>query len=277
MGINRDNNTIDYYGYGISPSFDGIDLSRWLIYGDENDNPRRNVGLSINDWNSTSINNYQGTAEYCTFCIDDFTGDRYRCQDNAQLFDRQILFDLTIDFNETTNIYQSVLKTNNNQLKEFIKINNKTSEYLKKKKLKLLQLRSLTNNTNNTNNNYNSKKRKQNDVTKKTYFKLNKEIDDIWDYFVYGDSSALTEALWQEGKRIAIEYTQNSFYNSYYDCQTEIFSNAASPAYFNGAWTPWWDFDEYSRRMETWCGDDLNHVLMDLYTTKYDQDQYALS
>ena len=279
---------LDYnYGYGISsPSFDGIDLSRWLIYGDENDNPRRNVGLSINDWNSSLIgivfvsnltnhrykliNNFYGRADYCKFCTDEFTGARYRCQESADLFDNSILFDLTLDYNETTNLYPYTMKTKE-QLKKFIEMNNKTNEYLQKKQLKLLKEKQK------------QQKKQKNEKTfdehkvsrianKNVDFELKKEINDIWDYFVYGDGNAVTEGIWEEGKRIVGEYTQNSFYNSYSDCQTETFPSAANPTLFDNVWTPWWDFDEYSRKMQTWCGDDLNPVLMDLYTTTYDQD-----
>ena len=235
----------------ISEAFDGIDLSRWLIYGDEDDNPRTNVGLSINLWNSTDdnavsvvfvsnltnhryklIKTVEHNGNYCKFCINQQTGLRYRCETTSVPTDSLYLFDLTLDYNETTNLYYSITYSKQ-KMKQFIEFHNQTN--------------SMVTSQLNT-----------------------KDIKDVWDYFVHGDiSSSLVSQLWQEGRQVAQSYTENPLFNDFSDCSRTKFPHKASPEHFDDVYTPWWDFDEYVEKLTAYCGDIFNDALMTLYNTTY--------
>ena len=267
----------------IPDAFDGLDLSHWLIYGDETENPRTNVPLSVNNWNVSAnatdheddpisivflsnVTNHRykiiysllRQGNYCDYCEDDTTGDRERCAVFSTPNGTRFLYDLTLDYNETTNLYNSAGDVNDPKriakLKRLLGKNNKTREYEIKKHQRLMKrgVNVAISGGNDTNTN-------------------GVEIEDLWDYFVYMDSNLLVSQLWEQGKQLAMSYTTGPFYNTYSQCQRKVFMNAASPAKFGGAYTPWCTFDEYVTKMNNNCGDDYNEALMELYTTLYDQ------
>ena len=262
--------------------FDGYDLSHWLIYGDENDNTRTNVGLSINKWNVTepvssntgpnaivfysTLTNHRykmvygdissNNNGYCQYCTRVNTGIKYRCETDASVNGTHFLYDLTLDFNETTNIYYSNNISEDASssyyvyFKHWIEENNKTKEYMEKKDKTLL----------------NSNKNKNNSSSSVLIIK------EIWDYFLFSDSLSVVEQLWNEGKSIAVGYSQSQLFNQYSECQAEYFLLYSNPSLFDGAYTPWWEFDDYVEKMEEYCADGIyNQALFDLYTTLYSQ------
>ena len=261
----------------ISNSFDGYDLSRWLIYGNENDNIRTSVGLCINYWNSTltpqdldpialvfnsSITNHnykmiygyaeEGNANYCQYC-ERKNGNKYRCEKEANLTGTYFLYDLTLDFNETTNLWYnstllSVDKDEANEFNKWIEINNRSEEYQEKQKQTLLV----------------------EDVDRMVHA----EVNDVWDYFMYGDGANLVNRLWREGKNIAVEFTENEFFNQYSTCQQTYFTMDADPSFYDNAYTPWWEFDTYVETFTEYCDypDGIyNEALLELYRTLYEQ------
>ena len=146
VAIKKENTTDNYLKYLVGESFDGIDLSQWLLSGDRNDNPRTNVGLSINSLssfnNSVAIvfesdltgHRYKfiylaeisrQNAGYCTFCYHERTGVKYRCEISDTTEDVEFIFDLTIDFNETTNLLTNISQTKNLHLEN----NNETYKF----------------------------------------------------------------------------------------------------------------------------------------------------
>ena len=119
---NKDKNTLLSSDFA---EFDGFDLSNWLLYGNSNDNPRVSVGLSINEWdggNDISVvfiseitgHLYKfmalaaplGLVSWCTYCAGTRTTNwqPYRCENVAFEENFELLYDLTLDFNETTNL-----------------------------------------------------------------------------------------------------------------------------------------------------------------------------
>ena len=272
-------------GYGISQSFDGYDLSRWLIYGNENDNNRTNAPLSISIWNNSSpdsapigltfyspLTNHRykliygsQEGEYCQYCTDWYDNSRYRCQTGFPTEGNYWLFDLTLDFNETTNLYDAT-RFSKQQLKQYVENNNKTNQFYQKQKKKLLKnvIINTKETTTNSSSSYNYKLNSAAGVE----LQLIEEIEDVWDYFLYSDGDSIVDELWNEGREIVHGYTQNELFSDYTGCCDVPFIDAGNPAIY-GAWTPFFSFEEYTTHMEDECGNYMTDALMELYTSIY--------
>ena len=240
-------------------SFDGFDLSQWLLYGDSEDNPRLSVGLSINDQDlgleiahvfiseitghwykfmDLSTAPSSGTNNgWCTFC-DGKTNtnwEPYRCVVKADgESTSQLLYDLTLDFNETTNLMTSEMLGS--------KLNVNVTYGLKSDGIK-----------NNT----------------------KVQIESMDDYFNGIINDETVEAIWQEGLRIAFDYTQESMYfNNYLSCafNGEYFTQA-DPQYLGDAWRPFLSFNEYINDFNQDCEMNCNEYLAQLYLSRYEEEQ----
>ena len=256
-------------------SFDGIDLSKWLLFGDESDNTRNNVGLSVNTINSGYDTAIVFTSEvtghrykfmdlgsppphgdWCDWCHNEHSGQVHRCRINANLTETKYLYDLTLDFNETTN-----LKTDD---KTIGNIN------LKSKSLATTNNMTTVINTANVNlfeyymnqNGDNVQIQNMSDYGRK--FVL---IDDIDGKSVKADVSSV---LWDEGYVLAEGFREDEYFNDYLECQYTMYTQWGDPTNLGGAYGPFLDFDLYKDFFEADCGRFVTSPpLYDLYTTRY--------
>ena len=264
VALKKENTTENYLKYLVGESFDGIDLSQWLLYGNNSENSRTNVGLSINNLSplnvsvsivfESEITNHRykfmyltswnvDDGEYCTFCSDDDNSininseseSRQRCIIRDVEKSNKLMFDLTIDANESTNIMTDSID---------IMLMSNTSEFQRL-----------------TNSNYNDKS--------KFHYKsnCNYEINDLSDY-KKSVNQELVQLLWDEAEIIIYEYQQNILYNTFLFCQRESFDES-NPANFDDAFSPFFSWQEYQVSFEQVCGDHINDVLLEMYLSYY--------
>ena len=244
VSLRLHNTTDKYKDYLVESSFDGIDLSQWLLYGNVKNNRRTHVGLSINDLDpqdedisivfESNVTGHRykfmklvdtpSNAYYCTYCYNDTTAQKQRCKINAGGTSLEMLFDLTIDSNETSN-----LKTTNSKSVNQHKPNNKNK---------------------NKNKNYNHVS-----ILELEDYKKSQNVD-------------LVDVLWEEAEIIVEEYMNNVLYNDYLSCQSWTYSES-NPAFFGDAWSPFFSWEEYQGIFQNTCGDTMNQVLLEMYLTLY--------
>ena len=243
-------------------SFDGFDLSNWLLYGDSNDNPRSSVGLSINEWDSGNniavvyisevtghlykfmkLTSAAGIVPWCVFCpgTHETNWEPYACQIDGYEQNSNILYDLTLDFNETTNL-----------------VDQETQEHLEK--LEKLEF-------------YDLGFEKQNENGEYRLQSANKrvEIKRLMDYFsVDNVNDNIIDEIWQEGVDVVDYYMQESeLFNNYLSCQFTPYTDDANPNNFDGSWAPFFSFSEYSQTFINDCGSTCNAGLVNMYMTRY--------
>ena len=239
-------------------SFDGYDLSKWLIYGDENDNPRQHVALSIVEWTALDVDTGVGDLpsiaivfksdltgntyklikspqleitgittfiqDRCEYCINETTGERYRCIEIVDFTTSIVIHDLTFDKSETYNLYQ-IYDTYADSYRE--------TEYNEfDNRIKLTNIKDYYNN-----------------------FKMT----------IYIISNLLSQA-----ESIVDGYSSHWMYNQFSDCANEM-DEPGFALHFNETYRPWYDFDEYVDRWSSgdYCKDKFDDALVQLYTTTY--------
>ena len=270
VALKIENNTDNYSKYLVRESFDGIDLSQWLLYGDSNDNPRTSLGLSVNSLyplnNSVSIvfeseltdHRYKfiylteaktHSSEYCAFCHNYGSNIEERCEINDPISDVEMLFDLTIDGNETTNLITDSLRN--------LIMSNKS-----------LSMNENMNKNKNMNKNMNVNKFGSKAIHRNSgKYTKHSEVNYLSDY-KKNANNGLVDLLLAEAEAIIYEYQENALYNEYLMCQAINF-NQANPALFGSAWSPFFSWQEYQSTFQEICGNYINDVLLEMYLSDY--------
>ena len=78
-------------------------------------------------------------------------------------------------------------------------------------------------------------------------------------------------SIWNEGVLfVNTEYIDNNpMFNDYLTCQQAILAHHVDPSLFGGAFSPFFTWDEYTSELDSLCSDDINPVLSVMYSTKY--------
>ena len=259
VALKNENKTDNYLEYLVRESFDGTDLSQWLLYGDGNDNPRRNVGLSINTFVpfNTSISivfesditgdRYKfmylthqiATSQdtnYCSFCSRRQSKSEQRCKIDGPTENARLLFDLTVDANETTNLVTDDIRN--------------------------LHISSLNHSIDR-----NKLKTKSIDVGKDENKKYNYNIKYLSDY-KKNENAGLIDLLWEEAEAIVYEYQDNALFNNFLTCQQSK-RPEADPSNFGNAYSPFFSWQEYQTAFQQDCDGYINDVLLEMYLSDY--------
>ena len=278
VALKRENSTDNYFKYLVDESFDGIDLSQWLLYGNNSANPRRNVGLSINSLvplnESVSIvfdseitnhrykfiylpNSRVQNGDYCIFCDYGDSDSREACQLHVPLTDSKLMFDLTIDANETSNLITDSTGSSSIHIHstQHLQMLNRNFSDVDIDHHNTNKIERITDHKSNVN--YELKFSNNYDY----------QINDLSDYKKKVNEE-LIQLLWTEAEIIIYEYQQNALFNNYLSCQHESFSEA-NPGNFGDAYSPFFSWQEYQISFEEICGDYINDVLLEMYLSYY--------
>ena len=262
VALKLENKTDDYSKYLMNETFDGIDLSQWLLYNDASQNTHTKMPLSINNIDSDELESdvsiiYESElvanrvykfmyleavpnsafSEWCYF--DSKTGQRSETTTNS-VDTTRLLFDLTKDANETYNLMEAPSLR-------------KTPILAATSKEMAIQLR----------DSYKAK------ITKKFGKNgLDQVIGNVTDYELEENEDVIL-FLWYEGQAFVYEYMTSPLYNNYLDCQEDIHYASADPANHDNAWSTYMGWEEFRTEFLANCEEFTNDLLLELYLTKY--------
>ena len=283
-----------YQDYLMQESFDGSDVSEWLLFGDSDSNGRTEAPLSINTiddessreydvstvFKSKYTNNYYKlmylideigphtkNTELCTFAAstEENEVDDESIEDTDETDDHD-------DSNELKSIdsTKSILATNEEDTAE--DGTDKVRDYILSKFDETgmflfdltLEPNELTNLMEYYLDDYETvtvSKRKE--VAEYT----NKEMNDVNDY-----DENLVSLIWNEGiEKIKANMKDSVLANDYLNCAYGTkYVTQADPSNFGNAYDWFLSWDEYTTQFDHVCGSYVNPVLKELFQTKFD-------
>ena len=270
----------DYYeDYLMSDSFDGNDLSQWLLTGDSDLNPRTSyVPLSVNkiDTSMTASEGVNGdkypASESAIIFTSSTTGYLYKfmyLSDEVSHVQRQVHYCSyrTVSDEETGEEYQQRTQIVSSFATTNFFLFDLTLDYAES--TNLLELLKSNSTSTDSSGGDDDDELNELDELNVNFAKSNKRrlsIDSLEDYD--GDTVSL---IWDEALALLNDefIDDNVMFNQYMTCQQNDVLEEADPSLFNDEVSTWYTWDEYLDKFDELCSDNANAVLSVMYTTRY--------